>query len=84
MLQGLPILHLSFFFHGLHRLVTEGSTRASLSGITLQDWVTYGTLVRLYCYCDYGIALYFAGVKGAYVGAGAMSLAVLLKQLQQG
>ncbi len=39
--------------------------------------VTYGTLVRLTVILIMGLILYTAGVKGAYVGAGAMSLAVL-------
>lgn len=39
--------------------------------------VTYGTLVRLSVIMIVGILLYFAGVKGAYVGAGAMSMAVV-------
>ena len=39
--------------------------------------VTYGTLVRLFVIVVIGLLLYIAGVQGAYVGAGAMSLAVL-------
>jgi len=39
--------------------------------------VTYGTLVRLSVIVIMGLILYFSGVKGAYVGAGAMALAVL-------
>ena len=39
--------------------------------------VTYGTLIRLSIIVIVGLALYFAGIKGAYAGAGAMSLAVL-------
>jgi len=39
--------------------------------------VTYGTLVRLSVIVVVGLVLYTAGVEGAYVGAGAMSLAVL-------
>jgi Na+-driven multidrug efflux pump len=39
--------------------------------------VTYGTLVRLSVIVIIGLLLYFAGIRGAYVGAGAMSLAVL-------
>lgn len=39
--------------------------------------VTYGTLVRLSVIVIAGLLLYSAGVKGAYVGAGAMSMAVL-------
>jgi len=43
--------------------------------------VTYGTLVRLSVIVIVGLFLYFAGVKGAYVGAGAMSLAVLIEAI---
>ena len=43
--------------------------------------VTYGTLVRLTVIVIVGLILYTAGVKGAYVGAGAMSLAVLLEAI---
>lgn len=39
--------------------------------------VTYGTLVRMLVIVAVGLLLYFAGIEGAYVGAGAMSLAVL-------
>ncbi len=39
--------------------------------------VTYGTLVRLSVIIIIGLLLYTVGVEGAYVGAGAMSLAVL-------
>lgn len=39
--------------------------------------VTYGTVVRLAVIVTAGLLLYSAGVKGAYVGAGAMSLAVI-------
>ena len=39
--------------------------------------VTYGTMVRLLVIVIVGIILYSAGIKGAYVGAGAMSLAVM-------
>lgn len=39
--------------------------------------VTYGTLVRMLVIVVVGLLLYFAGIEGAYVGAGAMSLAVL-------
>jgi hypothetical protein len=39
--------------------------------------VTYGTLVRVSVIIIVGLLLYSAGIKGAYVGAGAMSLAVL-------
>jgi Na+-driven multidrug efflux pump len=41
--------------------------------------VTYGTLVRLVVIIVVGLILYFAGTKGAYVGAAAMSLAVLFE-----
>lgn len=43
--------------------------------------VTFGTLVRLSVIVIVGLFLYFAGVKGAYVGAGAMSLAVLIEAI---
>lgn len=39
--------------------------------------VTYGTMVRMTVIITAGMLLYSAGVRGAYVGAGAMSLAVL-------
>ncbi len=38
--------------------------------------VTYGTMVRLSVIVIVGLLLYTAGVQGAYVGAGALSLAV--------
>ena len=43
--------------------------------------VTYGTLVRLTVIVTVGVILYSAGVKGAYVGAGAMSLAVFAEAI---
>jgi len=43
--------------------------------------VTYGTLVRLAVIVIMGLLLYTAGAKGAYVGAGAMSLAVLCEAI---
>jgi hypothetical protein len=43
--------------------------------------VTFGTMVRLSVIVIMGLILYFAGVKGAYVGAGAMSLAVLCEAI---
>jgi hypothetical protein len=43
--------------------------------------VTYGTLVRLSVIVFVGLLLYTAGVKGAYVGAAAMSLAVLFEAI---
>lgn len=43
--------------------------------------VTYGTLIRLSVIVAVGLFLYFTGVKGAYVGAGAMSLAVLVEAI---
>ena len=43
--------------------------------------VTYGTLIRLLVIGVVGLFLYFTGVKGAYVGAGAMSLAVLVEAI---
>ena len=39
--------------------------------------VTYGTLVRLSVIVITGLLLFIAGAEGAYVGAGAMSLAVV-------
>jgi progressive ankylosis protein len=47
----------------------------------LTRMVTYGTLVRLLVIVLTGLLLYFAGIKGAYVGAGAMALAVLCEAL---
>ena len=41
--------------------------------------VTYGTLVRLSVIVITGLLLYATGVTGAYVGAGAMALAVLFE-----
>ncbi len=43
--------------------------------------VTYGTLIRLSVIVILGLVLYFTGIKGAYVGAGAMSLAVLCEAI---
>ncbi len=43
--------------------------------------VTYGTLVRLSVIVVVGLLLYFAGVRGAYLGAGAMSIAVLCEAI---
>jgi len=43
--------------------------------------VTYGTLVRLSVIVIAGLILYRAGVKGAYVGAAAMSLAVFTEAI---
>jgi len=43
--------------------------------------VTYGTVVRLSVIVIAGLVLYRAGVKGAYVGAGAMSMAVLTEAI---
>lgn len=43
--------------------------------------VTYGTLVRLTIILVTGLLLYTAGAKGAYTGAAAMSLAVLIESL---
>lgn len=43
--------------------------------------VTYGTLVRLSVIITVGLLLYAAGVNGAYVGAGAMSLAVFCEAI---
>jgi len=43
--------------------------------------VTYGTMVRLSVIVVTGLLLYLAGVNGAYVGAGAMSLAVVCEAI---
>jgi len=43
--------------------------------------VTYGTLVRLSVIVVIGLFLYSTGIPGAYVGAGAMSVAVLLEAI---
>ena len=43
--------------------------------------VTYGTMVRLTVIVVTGLVLYAAGVKGAYAGAAAMSLAVLVEAI---
>jgi Na+-driven multidrug efflux pump len=43
--------------------------------------VTYGTMVRVSVIVIMGLLLYTAGVNGAYVGAGAMSLAVLCEAI---
>ena len=43
--------------------------------------VTYGTMVRLTVIVIMGLLLYKTGVKGAYVGAAAMSLAVLIEAI---
>jgi hypothetical protein len=43
--------------------------------------VTYGTMVRLSVIVIMGLLLYTAGAKGAYVGAGAMSLAVFCEAI---
>lgn len=43
--------------------------------------VTYGTMVRLSVIVTMGLILYSAGIKGAYVGAGAMSMAVLCEAI---
>jgi hypothetical protein len=43
--------------------------------------VTYGTLVRLSVIVMMGLLLYSAGIQGAYVGAGAMSLAVITEAI---
>ncbi len=43
--------------------------------------VTYGTMVRLTVIVVVGLLLYSAGVKGAYVGAAAMSLAVFTEAI---
>ncbi len=43
--------------------------------------VTYGTLVRLASIVVVGLLLFRSGISGAWVGAGAMSVAVLLEAL---
>jgi Na+-driven multidrug efflux pump len=43
--------------------------------------VTYGTMVRLSVIIIAGLILYRSGIKGAYVGAGAMSMAVLAEAI---
>ena len=43
--------------------------------------VTYGTMIRLTVIVIIGLLLYKTGVKGAYVGAGAMSLAVFIEAI---
>jgi hypothetical protein len=43
--------------------------------------VTYGTMVRLTVIVVMGLLLYSSGIPGAYVGAGAMSLAVLTEAI---
>ncbi len=43
--------------------------------------VTYGTLVRLIVIAVVGVSLFLSGINGAYVGAAAMSLAVLLESI---
>ncbi len=43
--------------------------------------VTYGTMVRLTVIVIAGLLFYHAGIKGAYVGAAAMSMAVLAEAI---
>lgn len=43
--------------------------------------VTYGTMVRISVIVVAGLILYNTGIKGAYVGAGAMSIAVLAEAI---
>jgi Na+-driven multidrug efflux pump len=57
------------FYQGL--LIRKGLTRM----------VTYGTIIRLSVIAIAGLILYHAGLPGAYVGAAAMSAAVLLEAL---
>lgn len=47
----------------------------------LTRMVTYGTLVRLSVIVITGLLLFFAGISGAYVGAGAMALAVVCEAI---
>ncbi len=55
------------FYQGL--LIRKGLTRM----------VTYGTLIRFSVIAIVGVVLYSAGIQGAYVGAAALSAAVLLE-----
>jgi len=55
------------FYQGL--LIRKGLTRM----------LAYGTLVRFSVIAIVGLILYFAGIPGAYVGAAAMSAAVVLE-----
>jgi hypothetical protein len=57
------------FYQGL--LIRKGLTRM----------VTYGTIIRFSVIAIVGFVLYTAGVPGAYVGAAAMSAAVLLEAI---
>jgi progressive ankylosis protein len=57
------------FYQGL--LIRKGLTRM----------VTYGTLVRFSVIASVGLVLYSAGIPGAYVGAAALSAAVLLEAI---
>ena len=57
------------FYQGI--LIRKGLTRM----------VTYGTLVRFSVIIIVGLILYLAGLPGAYVGAAAMSAAVLLEAI---
>ena len=57
------------FYQGI--LIRKGFTRM----------VTYGSLVRLSVIALVGLILYLAGFPGAYVGAAAMSSAVLLEAI---
>jgi Na+-driven multidrug efflux pump len=57
------------FYQGL--LIRKGFTRL----------VTYGTLVRFSVIAIVGLILFLAGFPGAYVGAAAMSAAVLLEAI---
>jgi hypothetical protein len=57
------------FYQGL--LIRKGLTRM----------VTYGTLVRFSVIAIVGLILYHAGLPGAYVGAAAMSAAVVLEAI---
>lgn len=43
--------------------------------------VTYGTMVRLVVIVVAGLVLYSAGVPGAYAGAGAMTMAVVIEAI---
>ncbi len=80
-MPGLPIQHLLFFFPWAASIGYRRFYQGILIRNNLTRWVTYGTLVRLSVIVLTGLLLYFAGAKGAYVGAAAMSLAVLCEAI---
>lgn len=57
------------FYQGI--IIRKGLTRM----------VTYGTLIRFSVIAIAGLILFFAGIPGVYVGASAMSLAVLTEAI---